>query len=373
MITWILVTICSINFLNQPEILYFINICIYWYIRTLMNHSHCWKCAGRWFFCTLGAFGSHFSGSEKGFVSSICDLWSLWPFIKSSRPVTCDQQIDLIAAVIQFVKKVILWPVLSKQRFRWCGIILTTTTTTTTITWFRSAGKQDLGSLSLAIAHLLSTLTLNTFGRPHYYNCFFLLLIFIFIFNLYFNFNPTSPIHDHAQCYTRCASTLYSSLLNHPYPTTCLQKMTQTLHVPFHLMLSKTHMITIRLAAYNAHITHSTTEALCKNHGTIKEHIKAVGSNATDVHWSSPTSPQHPCHSWLWDIWGRWATIWRVPLHLESGIGMASPSTLWLKLLLPYYLWLLSLHISSLCSVFTRYLLILVSPISTHNHHWNLS
>ena len=102
------------------------------------------------------------------------------------------------------------------------------------------------------------------------------IFIFIFILNFYFNFNPTSPIHDHAQCYTRCASILYSSLLNHPYPTTCLKKATQTLHVPFHLTLSKTHAITIRPAVYHAQITHSTTvpvEALCKNHGTIDEHI----------------------------------------------------------------------------------------------------
>ena len=91
---------------------------------------------------------------------------------------------------------------------------------------------------------------------------------------------------------------------------------------------------------------------------------KAVGSNATDIHWSSPTSPQHPRHSWLWDIWGRWATIWRVLLHLE--LEWHHHPLLWLKLLLPYYLWLLSLHISSLCSIFTCYPLISGSCISTH-------
>ena len=49
----------------------------------------------------------------------------------------------------------------------WMAVTITTTTTTTTITWFHSAGKRDSGSPSLVIAHPLSTLTLNTFGRPH--------------------------------------------------------------------------------------------------------------------------------------------------------------------------------------------------------------
>ena len=64
-------------FIAFLHVLYFINICIYWYICTLMNNSHCLKrarCAGG-NFCTLGAFGSHFSGPKNEFVSSICDLW----------------------------------------------------------------------------------------------------------------------------------------------------------------------------------------------------------------------------------------------------------------------------------------------------------
>ena len=60
----------------------------------------------------------------------------------------------------------------------------------------------------------------------------------------------------------------------------------------------------------------------------------------------------------------RYCYIWNLEWHHHP--------LLWLKLLLPYYLWLLSLHISSLCSVFTRYPLILGSRISTHYHHLKL-
>ena len=43
---------------------------------------------------------THFSGPKNEFVSSVCDLWPLWPFVKSSRPVTCDRRIDLIGTVV---------------------------------------------------------------------------------------------------------------------------------------------------------------------------------------------------------------------------------------------------------------------------------
>ena len=59
-----------------------------------------------------------------------------------------------------------------------------------------------------------------------------------------------------------------------------------------------------------------------------------------------------------------------LPLRLE--LEWHHHPLLWLKLLLPYYLWLLSLHISSLCSVFTHYPLISGSRISTHYHHLKL-
>ena len=103
MITWIPVTIRSIKILKSTRnSLFHKYMHILIYICTLINSSHCWKRARRvgGNFCTLGDFESHFSGSKNGFVSSVCDLWWLWPFVKSSRPVTCDRQIDLIATVL---------------------------------------------------------------------------------------------------------------------------------------------------------------------------------------------------------------------------------------------------------------------------------
>ena len=51
-------------------------------------------------FCNLRAFGSHFGGPKNRFISSVCDLWPLWPFVKFGRPVTCDRRIDLIGTVL---------------------------------------------------------------------------------------------------------------------------------------------------------------------------------------------------------------------------------------------------------------------------------
>ena len=46
-------------------------------------------------------FWKPFGGPKNRFVSSVCDLWPLWPFVKFGRPVTCDRRIDLIGTVIR--------------------------------------------------------------------------------------------------------------------------------------------------------------------------------------------------------------------------------------------------------------------------------
>ena len=50
-------------------------------------------------FWILGLLEAILVWLKNGFVSCFCDMWLPWHFIKVSRPVTCDQQIDLIAIV----------------------------------------------------------------------------------------------------------------------------------------------------------------------------------------------------------------------------------------------------------------------------------
>ena len=100
-LTWIPVAIRSIKKLKSTRNSLFhkyMHILIYMYINEQTLPKMC-KTHGGVIFCTLRALGSHFSGPKNGFVSSVCDLWPLWPFVKSSRPEICDRRIDLIATV----------------------------------------------------------------------------------------------------------------------------------------------------------------------------------------------------------------------------------------------------------------------------------